>query len=78
MILIQDQFGRATAQVLRNVLRKLTNGMKIMVVNSMKFWNMDRLNHQVELAMIRYGYSDGVFQIGDRYEIDGMIKLILR
>jgi hypothetical protein len=52
--------------------------MKVLTVNSIKFWNMGKLNHQVELAMIRYGYSDGVFQIGDRYEIDGMIKLILR
>jgi hypothetical protein len=52
--------------------------MKILSVNSMKFWNMDKLNKQIELAMIRYGYTDGVFEIGDRYEIDGMIRLILR
>jgi len=39
---------------------------------------MDRLNHQVRLAMIRYGCTDGHFVIGDRYEIDGTIRLILR
>jgi hypothetical protein len=52
--------------------------MKIMLVNSMKFWNMGKLNHQVDLAMIRYGYTDGIFEIGDRYEVDEMIRLILR
>ena len=42
-------------------------------VNSMKFWNMDRLNHQVRLAMLRYGCTTGVFEVGDMYEINGMI-----
>jgi hypothetical protein len=44
----------------------------------MKFWNMDRLNYQIQLAIIRYGYTDGVFEIGEMYEVDGTIKLILR
>jgi hypothetical protein len=52
--------------------------MKILIVNSMKFWDMDRLNRQVRLAMIRYGYTDGVFEMWYRYEIDGTVKLILR
>jgi hypothetical protein len=52
--------------------------MKELKVNSMKFWNMDRLNHQVRLAMIRYGCKTGHYEIGYRYEIDGTIKLILR
>jgi hypothetical protein len=78
MILKQDQFGVDGEHLLKNVSHKLTNGMKTLTVNSMKFWNMDKLNYQVRLAMIRYGYTDGVFEIGDRYEIDGMIKLILR
>ncbi len=52
--------------------------MRVLIVNSMKFWNIKRLNKQIELAMIRYGYTDGVFEIGDRYKVDGTIKLILR
>jgi hypothetical protein len=47
-------------------------------VNSMKFWDMDRLYHQVKLAMLRYGYTNGIFEVGDRYEVDGTIKLILK
>jgi hypothetical protein len=47
-------------------------------VNSMKFWNMDRLNHQVRLAMLRYKCTTGHYEVGDSYEIDGMIKLILK
>ena len=56
----------------------MTDGMKTLTVNSFKFRNMDRLNHQVRLAMIRYGCTTGVFEVGDMYEINGMITLILR
>ena len=52
--------------------------MRELTVNSMKFWNMDRLNIQIQLAMIRFGKTTAYFVIGDRYEIDGTIKLILR
>jgi hypothetical protein len=51
--------------------------MRELKVNSMKFWNMDRLNHQIQLAMVRFGKTSGHFVIGDRYEIDGTIRLIL-
>jgi hypothetical protein len=52
--------------------------MKVLTVNSMKFWNMGKLNHQVELAMIRYGAKTGHFEVREMYEINGTVKLILR
>ena len=78
MTMKSDLFGQDGGIHRRNASNKLTNGMRELKVNSMKFWNMDRLNHQVRLAMIRFGYTDWVFKIGDKYEIDGTIKLILR
>jgi hypothetical protein len=78
MILKSDPSGQDGGILQRNVSSKLTNGMRELRVNSMKFWNMDRLNHQVKLAMIRYGCTDGVFDIGEMYEVDGTVKLILR
>ena len=44
----------------------------------MKVWNMERLNHQIQLAMVRFVKTSGHFVIGDRYEVDGTIRLILR
>jgi hypothetical protein len=52
--------------------------MRELTVNSMKFSNMDRLNHQVRLAMVRYGCTDGHFEVREMYEINGTVKLILR
>jgi hypothetical protein len=52
--------------------------MNVLWVNSYKFHDMDRLNEQIKLAMIRYRCSTGIFEVGDRYEVDGMIKLILK
>ena len=52
--------------------------MKTLWVNSEKFKDIDKLNRQVRLAMIRHYKTTGVFEIGDRYLIDGMIKLILK
>jgi hypothetical protein len=51
--------------------------MKVLAVNSTKFFDKDRLNNQIRLALIRYRYTKGIFQIGDRYEVDGTINLIL-
>lgn len=49
--------------------------MKILNVNSTKFFNIDRLHEQVQLALIRYGYNQFLFEIGDMYTVNGTIKL---
>lgn len=46
-------------------------------VHGQKFHDMDRLNNQVMKVMGRYGHQFGYFEIGDMYEIDGTVNLIL-
>jgi len=78
MILKQALFGVDGEHLLKNVSHRSTNGMKILTVNSIKFRNMDRLNHQVRLAMIRYGAKTGHYEVREMYEINGTVKLILK
>lgn len=47
-------------------------------VHGQKFHDMDRLNNQVMKVMQRYGCQSGYFEIGDMYEIDGTVNLILK
>ena len=46
-------------------------------VHGYKFHDMDRLNNQIMKVMRRYGYQFGYFEIGEVYEIDGTVNLIL-
>ena len=46
-------------------------------VHGHKFHDMDRLNAQIVKVMRRFGYQFGYFEIGDMYEIDGTVNLIL-
>jgi len=46
-------------------------------VHGEKFHDMDRLNSQIMKVMRRYGYQFGYFEIGDTYETDGTVNLIL-
>lgn len=49
----------------------------ILKVNGSKFHDMDRLNEQIVKAMRRFGHQFGYFEIGEMYEIDGTVNLIL-
>jgi hypothetical protein len=46
-------------------------------VHGHKFHDMNRLNSQIEKVMRRFGHQFGYFEIGDMYEIDGTVNLIL-
>lgn len=57
--------------------KKPTKKMATYRVHGEKFHDMDRLNDQIKKVMRRYGHQFGYFEIGEMYEIDGTVNLIL-
>ena len=49
----------------------------ILKVHGHKFHDMERLNAQIVKVMRRFGHQFGYFEIGEMYEIDGTVNLIL-